>query len=281
MIFVALVALIIIGILIPIGFSSDSDSVVITYGEATRLNPEYKEAVNNYFKENANVDVVDTNNKVFTAKNVNDLYNSFTNQSYSIDQICSACLVDLSECNELKVIVDSSKVTVVTSDMYELALRSAGITKGVVYITSPANITGENSISEVLNSYESVTNIEMPMNVKTAANREIYTQSKIVENSDISTENLTQLVSAVKYEVSAENITDHAEIVKIINKNCEINNFNISDNDVESLASTIEDVHSAQKDAKNYEFELSKFFSGSKRNGECSINDIINKVKSI
>lgn len=281
MIFVALVALIIIGILIPIGFSSDSDSVVITYGEATRLNPEYKEAVNNYFKENANVDVVDTNNKVFTAKNVNDLYNSFTNQSYSIDQICSACLVDLSECNELKVIVDSSKVTVVTSDMYELALRSAGITKGVVYITSPANITGENSISEVLNSYESVTNIEMPMNVKTAASREIYTQSKIVENSDISAENLTQLVSAVKYEVSAENITDHAEIVKIINKNCEINNFNISDNDVESLASTIEDVHSAQKDAKDYEFELSKFFSGSKRNGECSINDIINKVKSI
>lgn len=262
--FIAFVALILIGVTIPMGFSSDSDSVVITYGETAQANHEYKEIVNNYFTNNTNVDVGSTNNKVFSAKNANDVFNSFTNKSYSIDQIYSSCLVDMNRDVDLSVNLDSSKITLITSDMYESALKSAGITKGTIYLTSPVDIDGENVLAEVLDSYESMTNMEIPNNVKVAANREIYVQAEIVKNSNMTPENLTKLVSTVKSDIIDGNVDNHTEVVKIIDRYVKKNNLTMSNSDVENLAYTLEEVKSVQNDAKNYEREISDFLSGNK-----------------
>ena len=53
----------------------------------------------------------------------------------------------------------------------------------------------------------------------------------------------------VKEKVNEENITDHATIVNIINDYSTTYNINISDNDIENLAQTIEQVQSVQDDA--------------------------------
>ena len=82
-----IMTLLFIGFLIPIGFSNESDLVVVTYGETTQENLDCKHMVNEYFKNNAHVNVENSNNKILTAKNINDLFGSFSDKFYPKDEI--------------------------------------------------------------------------------------------------------------------------------------------------------------------------------------------------
>ena len=112
-----------------------------------------------------------------------------------------------------------------------------------------------------MNSYEVVTDVEIPDTVKEAANNEIYTQAEIVENSNVSADDLSKLVDDVKETVQEENVTDHQTIVNIIN-NYTINyNINITDSDIENLADSIEQIQNVQGDINNYQAEVSDVFN--------------------
>ena len=100
--------------------------------------------------------------------------------------------------NDLKVSVDKSKITTITGDMYISALKSVGITSGHVYVTSPVTATGESALAGIMNSYETVTDVDIPDSVKEAANNEIYTEADIVENSKVDPDTLSDLVDDVK-----------------------------------------------------------------------------------
>ena len=145
--------------------------------------------------------------------------------------------------------------------MYISALKSAGITAGHVYVTSPVTATGESALAGIMNSYEEITNVEIPETVKEAANNEIYTQAEIVENSNVSAEKLSDLVDDVKETVKDENITDHQTIVNVIYNYTVINNINITNNDIENLATSIEQIQNVQGDINNYSSEVSGVFN--------------------
>ena len=132
--------------------------------------------------------------------------------------------------------------------MYLSALKSAGITSGHVYVTSPVTATGESALAGIMNSYEEATNVEIPDNVKEAANNEIYTQAEIVKNSDVEADELSKLVDDVKEEVEVNNVTDHTTIMNIINNYTITNNINITNSDIENLATSIEQVQNIQGD---------------------------------
>ena len=266
----AIITLIFLAIFVPIGFSSDSDFVVITYGETTEENHDYIDVVNDFFTNHAHVNVKNTNNKIITAKNVNDLFRGYVNKTYFIDQIYSSVLVDLNGKNDLNVVVDTSKITKINAKMYESALKTVGLSYGKVYITSPIEDSGETAISGVLDSYESVTNIEIPYNVQKVANLEIYTQAEIVDNSNITSDELADLVSVVKSKVIGENITDHTKIVS---------NLNITNNDVDKLADLLIEIQLVQNDANKYKNTVSEFMDG-KTDSNYSIYNIMNWFNS-
>jgi uncharacterized protein YpuA (DUF1002 family) len=61
----------------------------------------------------------------------------------------------------------------------------------------------------------------------------------------------------VKETVQEDNVTDHATIVNIIN-NYTINyNINLTNNDIENLADSIEQIQNVQGDINNYESQVS------------------------
>ena len=153
--------------------------------------------------------------------------------------------------------MDKSKITTITGDMYLSALKSSGITSGHVYVTSPVTATGESALAGIMNCYEVATNVTIPETVKEAANNEIYTQAEIVENSNVSAENLTKLVDDVKETVQEKNITDHQTIVNIIYNYTVINNINMTNNDIENLADSIEQIQNVQGDINNYQAKVS------------------------
>ena len=234
-----ILAIIIIGILIPVGFATSQSQAVITYGETTYNNADYKNTVDNFFKTQAGVDLNSVDSKIITASDVNKISSTITGKTYSSSQIFSSALVDLNDNDDLEVSVDKSKINTITGDMYISALKSAGITAGHVYVTSPVSATGESALAGIMNSYEVVTDVEIPETVKEAANNEIYTQAEIVKNSDVDADKLSDLVDDVKEDVQENNVTDHQTIVNIIN-NYTINyNINITNSDTEKLASSI------------------------------------------
>lgn len=276
---IAILALILVGMLIPTGFATDSN-LVITYGETTNANSDYKSIVDAFFTSQANVDLNNVNSKVITADQVNQVSSGITGKSYSSSQIFSSALLDLNDNDNLQVSVDKSKITTITGDMYISALKSAGITSGHVYVTSPVQATGESALAGIMNAYEEVTDVEIPETVKEAANEEIYTQAEIVENSGVDADSLSQLVDDVKQEVSNDNVTDHDTIVNIINNYVENNNINITYNDIENLANTIEQVQNVQGDVNYYKEQVSGFLNDSNSSGGFSLDGLFEWVKT-
>ncbi|MBQ2832706.1 DUF1002 domain-containing protein [Methanobrevibacter sp.] len=255
---IVILSIIFAGMIIPMGFSGQaSDSVVITYGETTYANSDYKNDVDTFFKNQANIDLGNANSKVITASEVNKIAKNITGKTYGSNQIFSSALVDLNDNEDLKVSVDKSKITTITGDMYISALKSVGITSGHVYVTSPVTATGESALTGVMNCYEEATNVEIPEDIKEAANDEIFTEAEIVENSNVSADELSDLVDDVKEKVKEDNITDHQTIVNIINNYTIINNINITDSDIENLANTIEKLQNLQSDIDDYESQVS------------------------
>ena len=276
---IAILALILVGMLIPTGFAADSN-LVITYGETTQANNDYKSIVDAFFVNQANVDLNNVNSKVITADQVNQISSGITRKSYSSSQIYSSALLDLNDNDNLEVSVDKSKITTITGDMYISALKSAGITSGHVYVTSPVSATGESALAGIMNAYEEVTDVEIPETVKEAANDEIYTQAEIVDNSGVDPDKLSQLVNDVKEEVASENVTDHDTIVNIINNYVQNNNINITNVDIENLADTIEQVQNVQGDVNYYKDQVSGFLNETSTGG-FSLDGLFNWIKSL
>ena len=273
---IVILSIILVGMIIPIGFSGQADSVVITYGETTYGNANYKNTVDTFFQNQANADLKNANSKVKTAREVNKIASTITGKTYGSNQIFSSALVDLNDNAKLQVSVDKSKITTITGDMYLSALKSAGITSGHVYVTSPVTATGESALAGIMNSYEVATNVEIPETVKEAANNEIYTQAEVVQNSNVSSEKVSKLVDDVKETVKEENVTDHQTIVNIINNYTVVNNINITNSDIENLANAILQIQNAQGDKNNYESQVSDILNNT--TGSDSANDFLSGI---
>ena len=276
---IAILALVLMGVLVPTGFATDSN-LVITYGETTYAHNDYKSVVDAFFVNNANVDLNNVNSKVISADQVNQVSSGVTGKSYSSNQIFSSALLDLNDNDNLEVSVDKSKITTITGQMYISALKSAGITSGHVYVTSPVTATGESALAGIMNAYEEATDVEIPEAVKEAANDEIYTQAEIVENSGVDANDLSDLVNQVKEEVSKDNVTDHDTIVNIINNYVQNNNINITSVDIENLATTIEEVQNVQGDVNYYKDQVSSFLNDDGSAGGFSLDGLLNWIKS-
>ena len=229
----------------------------------------------------ANVDLKNVDSKVITADQVNQVSSGITGKSYSSDQIFSSAFLDLNDNDNLEVSVDKSKITTITGNMYISALKSAGITSGHVYVTSPMEATGESALAGIMNAYEEATDVKIPETVKEAANDEIYTQAEIVENSGIDAEKLSKLVDDVKQEVSGDNVTDHNTIVNIINNYVQNNNINITNSDIENLADTIEQVQNVQGDVNYYKDQVSGLLNDGNSTGGFSLDALFDWIKSL
>ena len=273
---IILLSIVIVGIALPIGFSAQSDTKVITYGETTYNNANYKSVVDDFFKQQAHVDVKSIDSKIITAGEVNKVASTITGKTYTSGQIFSSALVDLSEQGNIKVTVDKSKITTITADMYISALKSAGITHGHVYVTSPVSATGESALAGIMNSYEAATDVKIPEKVKQAANDEIYTEAAIVEKDNVTPEDLTKVVDNVKDTVQKNNITDHKTIVNIINNYTVNNNIKLSNSSIENLATSIGGVQSVQGDVQNYSNKVTNFVSN--QSGGFSLDQIFSKL---
>ncbi|MDO5847952.1 MAG: DUF1002 domain-containing protein [Methanobrevibacter sp.] len=240
---------------------NSNPDLVVTYGETTYANQQYVNSVNNYFASKGYTNLGNANTEVISASQVNAISQGISGKTYNSNQIFSSALVDLNQGDNLKVTVDSSKITLVTAKMYASALESAGIQKGIVYVTSPISATGESALAGVMSCYEKATNVEIPQEVKQAANEEIYVQAEVVNNTNANPDQISQIVDDVKGEVEKQNITDMQSIVDVVNETAQKYNIQISNADIEKIAEAIYNTFNVQDQANAYKDKLEAVLS--------------------
>ncbi len=245
-----------VAVAVPTITSADSKGIVVCYGETTYNNQEYKNMVDNFFNSNSHVNLKDADVQIVYADDVNAISSGYSHETYGSNEVLSSALIDLNNDKNMEIMVDTSKITLVTSDMYVTTLGSLGITKGYVYVTSPVEATGESALAGILKSYEEATNVQIPEDVKQAANQEIEVETQIVKDSDVSGDEVAKVVNDVKAEVQQDNITDKNTIVTIINNVAVNNNIELSDSDVNKLADTISQSQSVQGQVDDYKNKL-------------------------
>ncbi len=262
-------------VFVPFAWSGQADgsNVVVTYGETTYNNAEYKSIVDSYFG------VGNAKESVITASDVNAISSGISNRKYGSDQIVSCAMVDLSSSSNIRIDVDSSKITTVTPSMYKSALDSAGISRGYVKITSPVVATGESALAGVMKSYEEGTGNVIPQEVKDAANNEIYTESEIVENTGASADDVAKIMTEVKEEVASQNTTDRQTIINIVNNVVNNYNINISESDINSIVDSVQQTQAVKDQAVEYENQIVDFVNSDE--GQSIIDNIMNFIGSI
>ena len=188
-------------------------------------------------------------------------------------------MVDLSSDNNIRIDVDSSKITLVTPSMYKSALDSAGISRGYVKITSPVVATGESALAGVMKSYEESTGKVIPQEVKDAANNEIYTESEIVENTGASADDVARIMTEVKEQVASQNTTDRQTIINIVNNVVNNYNINITDSDINNIVDSVQKTQAVKDQAVQYESQIVDFVNSSE--GQSIIDSLMNFINSL
>ncbi|MBK6586596.1 MAG: DUF1002 domain-containing protein [Coprothermobacter sp.] len=134
---------ILLALILSILFVYGASGLSITIGETTYKNPEYKKAMMDYFQSKTDKSIKDVNIEVIRAQDVNRISKkNVTGEVYNQGQIFSCAMVGLSHDN-LTIIVDQSKIKNVTPQMYANSLKSAGIERGYVVVSSPLPASGE------------------------------------------------------------------------------------------------------------------------------------------
>ncbi|OPX60682.1 MAG: hypothetical protein A4E25_00309 [Methanobacterium sp. PtaB.Bin024] len=277
-----LVLILMIVVLSPIYSAStntDNSGFAITYGETTYSNPSYKNTVLNYFESHTSRDVNDASSKVVTAAEVNEISKNITGRTYPSSQIFSCAMVDLSYSQGIKVVVDSSKITVVTSKMYATALKSTGINNGYVVVTSPVSATGESALTGVLKSYEIAVGTSIPEEAKQAATESLYTESQIADQTGQDPDKIAELFDQVQQEAENQNLQDPTQIKAIVINIAATLNIDLTDDQAQQIADAVANSQKAQDSLTDFKNQL-EIATQQASQSQGTIQQIINYLQS-
>lgn len=252
----------------------------ITYGETTYANADWKSSMNTYFQSKTSKNINDATSKVITASEVNAISANITGRTYPSSQIFSCAMVDLSYNQGINVIVDTSKITVVTPKMYANALKSSGINNGYVVVSSPVSASGEAALAGVLKSYEIAVGTQIPDQAKQAATEELYTETQIVNETGQNPDTIADLFSKAKEQVQNQNITDPTQIKVIVVNIANTMNINLTDQQAQQIADSLANTQQAQASLTDFKNQLQNVTGQATQSGGI-IDQIMNFLQSI
>ncbi len=228
----------------------------ITYGETTYANTDWKNSMNSYFQSKTSKNINEATSKVITASEVNAISTNITGRTYPSSQIFSCAMVDLSYNQGINVIVDTSKINVVTPKMYANALKSSGISNGYVVVSSPVSASGEAALAGVLKSYEIAVGTPIPDQAKKAATEELYTETQIVNETGQNPDKIADLFSQAKDQVQSQNLQDPAQIKIIVINVASSMNINLTDAQAQQIADSLANTQKAQAGLTDFKNQL-------------------------
>ncbi len=250
--------LIFVVLILFIPFVYGIQGVFITMGETTYNNPTYKGIILDYFQSMTDKKIENVKIEVIRAPEVNEVSKDITGYVYTSDEIFSCAMVDLNYTSGIKVVVDKSKIEVVTPPMYVNALKSAGIDRGYVVVSSPVPASGEAALAGIMKSYEIAVGAEIPKEAKKAAFEELYLETKLVNETGISGDTLANFIGEVKNKSESQNLKNPQEIRQVVINVANNMNINLTNTQIEEISQNIANSQRVQDLVYNFEQKLDK-----------------------
>ncbi len=252
----------------------------ITYGQTTYANPAWKISMDNYFQSMTSNNISSANTEVITAPEVNVISQNITGRIYPANQIFSCAMVDLSYNDGIKVVVDSSKINVVTPKMYATALQSLGINNGYVVVSSPVQASGEAALAGVLESYETAVGTPIPDQAKKAATNEFYTETQITNQTGQNPDKVADLFSDAQNQIQSKNIQDITQIKTVVINTANNMGINLTDQQSQQIANSLLDSQQAQSSLSEFKNQLNSVTQQASNSGGI-VGQIYNYLESI
>ena len=252
----------------------------ITYGETTYANPTWKISMDNYFQSMTSNNISNANTEVITAPEVNAISQNITGRLYPANQIFSCAMVDLSYDDGIKVVVDSSKINVVTPKMYATALQSLGINNGYVVVSSPVQASGEAALAGVLQSYETAVGTPIPDQAKKAATNEFYTETQITNQTGQNPDKIADLFSNAQNQIQSKNIQDLTQIKAVVINTANNMGINLTDQQSQQIANALSNAQQAQSSLSEFKNQLNNVTQQATNSGGI-VEQVYNYLQSI
>lgn len=253
--------IILIALILSMSLVYGTSRFSITMGETTYNNPEYKEIIMDYFQSKTDKNIENVSIEVIRASEVNRISEEVTGKVYDSDQIFSCAMVDLDHDN-FTIDVDQSKIKVATSQMYSNALKSAGIEKGYVVVSSPFTSSGEAALIGIFKSYETIVGAQIPDEVKKAALKEMYLQTRLADETGESGDTIAQLINQVKNKTETENINDTQKIKDVVIEVSNNLNIDLTSTQITDISEVIANSQKAKELNTGFKEKLEKLTGG-------------------
>ncbi|HWK22548.1 MAG TPA: DUF1002 domain-containing protein [Ureibacillus sp.] len=154
-------------------------------------------------------------------------------------------------------IVTPENITQVTSEMYANAMLTAGIEDATVEIAAPKPVTGHSALVGIYKAYEVKTGETLNTERTDVANDELSVATQIAENSNVSDEQIGELLTGIKQQIAEVNPESKEEVEQIVKDQLEKLNIELSEQDRQILVDLMHRISELDIDFSKLSDQLS------------------------
>ncbi|MUV37495.1 uncharacterized protein JNUCC1_01301 [Lentibacillus sp. JNUCC-1] len=139
------------------------------------------------------------------------------------------------------------KITQVTSDMYANALLTAGVENATVAVASPVKVTGHSALTGIYKAYDAE-GAQLDKERMELANEELGVATDLVNDSNLSQEEVSQLLTEIKQAISENKPATKEDVEQIVNEQLKKLDISLSDADKQMLIDLFEKMRNLNID---------------------------------
>lgn len=144
--------------------------------------------------------------------------------------------------------VKTANLTFVTSSMIASTLATSGIENCNVVAAAPIAVSGTGALTGIMMAYETASGQELNEGQKEAAVEELVTTGEIADS--VGQEQASALVNEVKEQVIEDNLTDSAEIEKVVTDAASNQGVTLTNEQMEKIVALMKTISQYDYDVK-------------------------------
>lgn len=171
-------------------------------------------------------------------------------------------------------IVTPDNITQVTSDMYSNAILTAGIEDAKVDVAAPKKVSGHSALAGIYKAYEVTTGKTLDKNRTDVANQELSVATDIAQNSGVSDEKVSQLLTEIKQAIAEQKPATKEDVAKIVDDKLSTLKIELSDTDRQLLIDLMDKISNLKIDFSKWSSQLDQLNNTLKDKIENLKNDV-------
>ncbi len=153
-------------------------------------------------------------------------------------------------------IVTPENITQVTAEMYANAMLTAGIKDAIVDVAGPKPVTGHSALVGIYKAYEVKTGETLDPERTDVASDELSVATTLAENSNISDEQVANLLTEIKKAIAEQSPATKEEVQQIVEEQLSKLEINLSETDRQLLIDLMDKIRQLNIDFSQWSDQL-------------------------